>query len=83
MVWVDRHSVELGPYMNAVTPTIWKAVISELQRLGIKRFLSTTYPNGPDGGPHKVWRNVPTPFEQIYGKRDDIGASDNCSGSTR
>ena len=55
--------------MTEITPSIYKAVFRECQRLGIKRILGVNYPDGADGERKERWFKVPepaTPAQRFY-----------------
>lgn len=61
--WLNRTTIEILGYTTKVTPSIWKAVIKECQRLGIEKILATSY---KDRVKREKWITVPSPFQEFY-----------------
>ena len=59
--------VEIYGYDKPVTRDIYAAVISELQRLGITRFMRVRY---VDGVRREIWHNVLTKTQEFYRKEE-------------
>ena len=61
VVFRTPDEIEIGPYDTKITGQVWKAIIRECQRLGVKRILATTYPRGKDGEKRIKWIKVKEP----------------------
>jgi len=58
--------VELIGITKRITEDHWVAIMDEMQRKGVKRILSTSYPDGSSGKERKVWIDVPSPFQELW-----------------
>ena len=65
VVFRAPDEIEIGPYEKKITPSVWKAIIRECQRLGVKRILATTYPDGRRGEKRLRWIDVKAPSDPI------------------
>lgn len=61
--YITRDTIEILGYTTKVTPSIWKAVITECQRLGIKKIIGVSYRDGQRREKHIT---VPSKFQQFY-----------------
>jgi hypothetical protein len=61
--WLSRDKIEILGYTTKVTPSIWKAVIKECQRLGIVSILAVSY---KDRQRKEKIITVPSPFQSLY-----------------
>lgn len=56
--WLNRHEVEITLQQQKLTAGIYRAVMSACARLGIKRLLVRTYPDGATGPEVIRWLDV-------------------------
>ena len=61
--WISPGKVEILGYTDRVTKSIWKAIDKECARLGIKKVLAVSYPNGER---KERWMTVKSPVQKFY-----------------
>lgn len=56
--WLSRTEVELGLQQKKLTPDIYRAVMSACQKIGVKKILVRTFPQGSSGPEVTRWLDV-------------------------
>lgn len=58
-----KDAIEILGYTKPVTPSIWRALRKECQRLSIRRVLAVSYRNGQR---REKWINIGTSAQEYY-----------------